>query len=76
MCAQDYIDFGKVLRDSEKDTMMQGAFYVALSKGRVLPAEYEFITELAHGIGMPGEDFRRVMNLALNDLDLYPPVRR
>ena len=73
---QDYIDFGRGLRDSEKDIMMRGAFYVALSKGRILPSEYEFITELAHGIGMPGADFRRVMNLSLNDLDLYPPPRR
>lgn len=73
---QDYIDFGRGLRDSEKDVMMRGAFYVALSNGRILPSEYEFISELAHGIGMPGTDFRRVMNLALNDLDLYPPARR
>ncbi len=71
---QDYIDFGKGLRDSEKDVMMRGAFYIALSSGRLLPAEHEFLSELAHGIGMPGEDFRRVMNLALVDLEDFPPA--
>jgi hypothetical protein len=70
---QDFIDFGKGLRDSEKDMMMRGAFYVALASGRILPAEHEFLSEMAHGIGMPGEDFRRVMNLAIADLDTYPP---
>ncbi len=70
---QDYIDFGKGLRDSEKDVMMQGAFYVALESGRLLPSEHDFLSALAHGIGMPGEDFRRVMNVAITDLDTYPP---
>lgn len=73
LTGQDYIDLGKGLRDSEKDIMMQGAFYVALASGRILPAEHAFLSELAHGIGMPGEDFRRVMNIALTDLDTYPP---
>jgi hypothetical protein len=68
---QDFIDFGKGLRDSEKDVMMRGAFFVALSSGRIIPSEYAFITNLSYGIGMPGEDFRRVMNLALEDLDIY-----
>jgi len=71
---QDFLDFGKGLRDSEKDVMMQGAFYIALSSGRIIPSEYAFLTNLAHGIGMPGEDFRRVMNIALVDLDIYPPT--
>ena len=70
---EDFIAFGRGLRDGEKDVMMQGVFYVALASGRLYPAEYDFLTGLAHGIGMPGEDFRRVMNLALGDLDLYPP---
>lgn len=70
---QDFANFGKGLRDSEKDVLMQGAFYVALASGRILPAEYEFVTDLAYAIGMPGEDFRRVMNLTLLDLDLNPP---
>lgn len=69
---QDYINLGRGLRDSEKDVMMQGVFFVTIANGRVLPAEYVFITKLAHGIGMPGEDFRRVMNLAIADLDQYP----
>jgi hypothetical protein len=68
---QDFVDFGKGLRDSEKDVMMRGAFFVALSSGRIIPGEYAFLTNLAHGIGMPSEDFRRVMNLALEDLDIY-----
>lgn len=71
---QDYLDFGKGLRDSEKDTMMRGAFYIALASGRIIPPEYEFMTNLAHGIGMPGEDFRRVMHQALEDLDIYQPT--
>jgi hypothetical protein len=71
---QDFLDFGKGLRDSEKDTMMRGAFIVALASGRIIPSEYEFLSNLAHGIGMPGEDFRRMMNAALSDLDLYPPT--
>lgn len=70
----DFIAFGRGLRDGEKDLMMRGVFYVALASGRLYPAEYDFLTGLAHGIGMPGEDFRRVMNIALGDLDLYPPA--
>ena len=70
---QDFANFGKGLRDAEKDILMQGAFYVALASGRMLPAEHEFVTDLAYAIGMPGEDFRRVMNLTLLDLDLNPP---
>jgi hypothetical protein len=53
--------------------MMRGALYVALSSGRILQSEYKFVTELAHGIGMPGEDFRRVMNRAIADIEVYPP---
>lgn len=64
----DYIAFGKGLRDREKDTMMQAALLVAMADGRMLKSEYEFVTELAHGLGIPGEDFRRVMNAALADL--------
>lgn len=71
---QDFIDFGKGLRDSEKDVMMRGTFYVALSSGRILSSEHAFLSNLAHGIGMPGEDFRRIMNIALSDLDTYPPA--
>lgn len=73
LSTQDFIDFGRGLRDREKDIMMRGAFYVALASGRILPAEHEFLSNLAHGIGMPGEDFRRVMNTAIGDLDTYPP---
>jgi hypothetical protein len=70
---QDFVNFGKGLRDSEKDILMQGAFYVALASGRMLPDEHQFVTDLAYAIGMPGEDFRRVMNVTLLDLDLNPP---
>lgn len=69
---QDYIDLGKGLRDSEKDVMMRAAFYIALASGRILPSEHTFLSKLAHGIGMPGEDFRRVMNTAITDLDSFP----
>jgi hypothetical protein len=71
---QSYIDFGRGLRDREKDIMMQGVLYVAMANGRVMPSEYAFATNLAHGIGMPGEDFRRVMNIALAELDQFPPI--
>jgi len=69
---QDYIDFGNGLRDGEKDVLMQAVFFIALQGNRVYPKEYQFLTDLAHGIGMPGEDFRRVMNVALSDLDHHP----
>ncbi len=70
---EDFIDFGKGLRDHEKDTMMEGVLYVAMANGRMQPGQYQFATELAHGLGMPGEDFRRVMNIALAALDRFPP---
>lgn len=69
---QDFIDFGRGLRDAEKDMMMRAAFFIALSSGRILPSEHAFLSDLAHGIGMPGEDFRRVMNIAIEDLDAFP----
>ncbi|MDX8351784.1 TerB family tellurite resistance protein [Cognatiyoonia sp. IB215182] len=72
--AQDYIDFGRGLRDREKDIMMQGVLYVAMANGRMLPGQYAFSTELAHGLGMPAEDFRRVMKNAMIDLDRFPPT--
>lgn len=65
----DYIAFGKGLRDREKDVMMHAALLITMADGRMLPAEYEFVTQLAYGLGMPGEDFRRVMNAVLADLD-------
>lgn len=69
----DFVAFGRGLRDSEKDIMMRGACYIATASGKILPAEHAFLTDLSVGIGMPGEDFRRVMNDSLNDLDMYPP---
>ena len=71
---QDFVDLGDGLRDGEKDVMMRAVFYITLASGRLLQTEYAFLTGLAHGIGMPGEDFRRVMNDALGDLDIYPPA--
>lgn len=65
---QDYIAFGKGLRDREKDVMMRGVLSIAIASGRIFPAEYEFATNLAHGLGMPGEDFRRVLDLAIADM--------
>lgn len=65
----DYIAFGKGLRDREKDVMMRGVLSVAIASGRIFPAEYEFATNLAHGLGMPGEDFRRVLDLAIADMN-------
>lgn len=73
LTGEDFIDFGRGLRDREKDTMMQGVLYVAMAGGRMLPGQYQFATALAHGLGMPAEDFRRVMNIALAELDQYPP---
>lgn len=70
---EDYIDLGKGLRDREKDTMMQGVLYVAMAGGRMQPGQYQFATNLAQGLGMPAEDFRRVMNIAMEDLEKFPP---
>jgi len=61
----DFIAFGKGLRDREKDLMMQGILAVAIASNRMQPNEHAFATELAYGLGMPGEDFRRVLDLAL-----------
>ncbi len=74
LSVQDFVLLGRGMRDSEKDTMMRAAFYIALASGRIMTAEHEFLKSLAHGIGMPGEDFRRVMNITFSDLDLYPPT--
>ena len=74
LSGQDYIDFGKGLRDREKDMMMQGVLYVSMSSGRILPGQYDFATQLANGLGMPAEDFRRVMDIAIGDLVKYPPT--
>lgn len=70
----DYIAFGNGLRDSEKDAMMRAAFIVTMASGRILHAEYEFVTNLAYGLGIPGEDFRRLLNMALDDLDRYRAI--
>ncbi|WP_341367024.1 TerB family tellurite resistance protein [Yoonia sp. BS5-3] len=69
---EDYIDLGKGLRDREKDTMMQGVLYVAMASGRMQNGQYHFATNLAHGLGMPAEDFRRVLSTAMDDLEKYP----
>ncbi|WP_052700927.1 tellurite resistance TerB family protein [Loktanella sp. S4079] len=60
----DFIAFGKGLRDREKDMMMEGVLTVALASNRMQPNEHAFASELAYGLGMPGEDFRRVLDLA------------
>ncbi len=69
---QDYINFGKGLRDREKDMMLQGVLYITMEGDRMLPAEYEFATNLAHGLGMPAEDFRRVLYRAFEDKEINP----
>ncbi len=69
---QDYIDFGKGLRDREKDTMLLGVLYITMAGDRMLPAEYEFATDLAHGLGIPAEDFRRVLYEAFADREANP----
>ncbi|MDO6588669.1 TerB family tellurite resistance protein [Loktanella sp. D2R18] len=58
-----FIAFGKGLRDREKDLMMQGILSVAIASGRLIPVEHAFATELAYGLGIPGEDFRRLLDL-------------
>jgi hypothetical protein len=69
---QDFIDFGKGLRDREKDTMLLGVLYITMAGDRMLPAEYEFVTSLAHGLGIPAEDFRRVLYEAFADREANP----
>ncbi|SFR47055.1 Tellurite resistance protein TerB [Yoonia tamlensis] len=60
-----FIAFGKGLRDREKDLMMQGILSVAIASGRLIPVEHAFATELAYGLGIPGEDFRRLLDQVL-----------
>lgn len=68
---RDYIGFGAGLRDREKDVMVYAALLMTMHSGRMLPAEYEFVTELAYGLGMPAEDFRRLLNLVFAELEHY-----
>jgi hypothetical protein len=70
--SQDYINFGKGLRDREKDTMLLGVLYITMAGDRMLPVEYEFATSLAHGLGIPAEDFRRVLYEAFADREANP----
>ena len=65
----DYIAFGEGLRDREKDVMMRAVLSIAIASGRIFPEEYQFVTALAHGLGMPGTDFRRVLTLAIDDMN-------
>jgi hypothetical protein len=65
-----FIAFGKGLRDREKDLMMQGILSVAIASGRLIPVEHAFATELAYGLGIPGEDFRRLLELVLATEDV------
>ena len=69
---QDFIEFGRGLRDREKDVMLKGVLYTTMAGDRMLPIEYEFATNLAHGLGIPAEDFRRVMYDALSEHDRAP----
>ncbi|WP_342076673.1 TerB family tellurite resistance protein [Yoonia sp. SS1-5] len=69
---QDYINFGKGLRDREKDVMLQAVLYITMAGGRMLPSEHKFATELAHGLGIPAEDFRRVLYQAFEDMEANP----
>lgn len=66
---QDYIAFGEGLRDREKDVMMRGVLSIAVASGRIFPDEYRFVTDLAHGLGMPGSAFRRALDLAIADMN-------
>lgn len=66
---QDYIAFGTGLRAEEKAVMIHGVLSIAISSGRIFPAEYVFVTTLAHGLGMHGTDFRRMLGLAIADMN-------
>ncbi|PUB16405.1 TerB family tellurite resistance protein [Yoonia sediminilitoris] len=72
LSTEDYINFGKGLRDREKDLMLKGVLYVTMAGDRMLPAEYTFVSELAHGLGIPAEDFRRVMYDAFAEKEANP----
>ncbi|MBE0412032.1 TerB family tellurite resistance protein [Yoonia sp.] len=67
----DYIAFGAGLRDREKDAMIYAALLITMFEMPMLPAEYQFVTKLAYGLGVPGQDFRRIMATVLDDLDSY-----
>lgn len=64
------IGLGQGLFDYEKDVMIRAVLSVAIASGRIFPAEYQFATDLAHGLGMPAEDFRRVLHMAISDRSL------
>ncbi len=72
LTAHDFIAFGKGLRDKEKDLMIRSVLYIGMADGRMQQAEHDFATELATGLGMPADDFRRMLNVALADLDEFP----
>lgn len=72
LTAADYINFGKGLRDREKDMMLKGVLYITMAGDRMLPAEYTFVSELAHGLGIPAEDFRRVLYDAFAEKEANP----
>lgn len=69
---EDYAAFGKRLRDREKEVMLQGVFYITMEGDRMLPIEYQFVTDLAHALGIPAEDFRRILYLAFDDREANP----
>lgn len=69
LTAHDYIAFGDGLRDREKDVMVRGVLSIAIASGRIFPEEYRFATALAHGLGMPAAAFRRMLDLAIADMN-------
>ncbi|MFN3661187.1 TerB family tellurite resistance protein [Yoonia sp.] len=61
----DFIAFGRGLLDHEKDAMILGVLTVAIASGRMFPAEYQFVITLTHGLGVPAEDVRRLVDQAI-----------
>lgn len=66
---QDYAAFGTGLRKAEKAVMIHGVLAIAMASGRIFPAEYVFVTALAQGLGLQGADVRRLLGLAIADMN-------
>jgi len=66
---RDHVAYGHGLRDHEKDLMLRGVLSIAIASGRIFPEAYEFAISLAHGLGIPAKDFRRVLRLAISDMN-------
>jgi tellurite resistance protein len=69
MTEADYLALGLGLRDQDKEVMLQAALTIAMSSGRIYPGAYHFVIALAQGLGIPGADFRRIMQKTIAEMN-------